>query len=200
MNGIEDCLNEIIETTIMSKDAFAEKYPEKVEGVEDYYDNKGLLLRKGEVEYSYDEMVKEYSDSLVNADGFRFDTEEESSSYEIGMRIFRKDGRVYMIDDIMPNSNGWTVRFQLYRVDTLTNNDSHIGDFAAIHFEENGFKAASARLVNPDARCTADEEWVVHDEYYNYDGTLLRKDPKEYHYYGMKKIYGDSLVNAPVFR
>lgn len=62
MKGIEDCLDEIIErmeeegvnskrsllyyadkwlieTTIMSKDAFAEKYPEKVEGVEEWIKN-----------------------------------------------------------------------------------------------------------------------------------------------------------------
>ena len=167
---------------------------------DNYYDNEGTLLRKGENEYGYDKMVKEYSDSLVNADGFRYNTEYESSYYETGMRIYQKGGHVYMIDDIMPNGNGWTVRFQLYRADTLTNEDSHIGDFAAIHFEDSGFKAATARLVNPDAQCTADEEWVLHDEYYSYDGTLLRKDPREYHYYGMQKIYGDSLVNAPIYR
>ena len=167
---------------------------------DNYYDIEGTLLRKGENEYSYDEMVKEYSDSLVNADGFPYHAAYESSCSESGMRIYQKGEHVYMIDDTMPNSNGWIVRFQLYRVDTLTDDKSHLGDFAAIHFEENGFKAATARLVNPDAQCTADEEWVLHDEYYSYDGTLLRKDSREYHYYGMKKIYGDSLVNAPLYR
>jgi hypothetical protein len=126
--------------------------------------------------------------------------DNHSGDYETGLKIYKKNGRVFLIDDSMPSSNGWTVRFLLIMTDTLTDESTEIGHLAAIHFEDDGFKAATARLVNPDAQCTADEEWVMHDEYYSYDGTLLRKDEKEYDYDEMCKTYGDSLVNAPIYR
>jgi len=101
-----------------------------------------------------------------------------------------------LIGDLVPNSDGWTVRYHLYRIDTQTLETKHIGDFAAIHFEDDGFKAATARLTNPDAKCTADEVFAIRDNYYNYDGTLIRKGEKEYQYTDMLKQYGDSLVNT----
>ena len=128
------------------------------------------------------------------------DGDIDSSDYEIGFKIYKKNGRVFLIDDSMPSSNGWTVRFLLIMTDTLTDESTEIGHFAAIHFENDGFKAATARLVNPDAQCTADEVWVMHDEYYSYDGTCIRKDEREYDYDEMCKTYGDSLLNAPIYR
>ena len=114
----------------------------------------------------------------------------------LAMMLYPKDSSVYVIGDIVPNSDGWTVRYQLYKVDTQTLETRHIGDFAAIHFEDNGFKAATTRLTNPDAKCTADEMFAIQDNYYNYDGTLIRKSENEYTYNDMLIGYSDSLVNA----
>lgn len=58
---------------------------------------------------------------------------------------------VYIVGDIVPNSDGWTVRFHLYRMDKHTFAVKHIGNFAGIRFESNGFKAATTKLLNPDA-------------------------------------------------
>ena len=103
---------------------------------------------------------------------------------------------VYIVGDIVPNSDGWTVRFHLYRMDKHTFAVKHIGNFAGIRFESNGFKAATTKLLNPDAECTADERFAVRDNYYNYDGVLLRKG--EY-YDDMEKEYGEELINAEGF-
>lgn len=114
----------------------------------------------------------------------------------MAMMLYSKDSSVYVIGDLVPNSDGWTVRYQLYKVDCQTLETKHIGDFAAIHFEDDGFKAATTRLTNPDAKCTADEVFAIQDNYYNYDGTLIRKGETEYRYDDMLKQYGDSLVNT----
>ena len=116
------------------------------------------------------------------------------------MMLYSKDSSVYVIGDLVPNSDGWTVRYQLYKVDCQTLETKHIGDFAAIQFEDNGFRAATTRLTNPDATCTADEVFAIQDNYYNYDGTLIRKGENEYPYDDMIKEYGDTLVNANGFR
>lgn len=112
------------------------------------------------------------------------------------MMLYPKDRYVYVAGDIMPNSNGWTVRYHLYRLDSLTFETKHIGDFAAIHFEEDGFKAATTRLTNPDATCTAEEIYAIHDVYFNNEGQKIRESKEEYRYDEMERIYGDSLVNA----
>lgn len=114
----------------------------------------------------------------------------------MAMMVYHIDSCVYVIGDLVPNSDGWTVRYQLYKVDCQTLEAKHIGDFAAIHFEDNGFKAATTRLTNPDATCTADEVFAIQDNYYNYDGTFIRKSENEYTYNDMLIGYSDSLVNA----
>ena len=116
------------------------------------------------------------------------------------MLLYPKGKYAYIVGDIVPNSNGWIVRYHLYRVDTLTLGVKHLGDFAAIHFEDSGFKAATARLLNPDAECTADERYAIQDNFYNYDGVLIRKGKNEYGYDDMEREYGDTLVNACGFR
>ena len=103
---------------------------------------------------------------------------------------------IYIVGDIVPNSDGWTVRFHLYRMDKHTFSVKHIGNFAGIRFESNGFKAATTKLLNPDAECTADERFAVRDNHYNYDGMLLRKG--EY-YDDMEKEYSEELINAEGF-
>ena len=118
----------------------------------------------------------------------------------MAMMVYHIDSCVYVIGDLVPNSDGWTVRYQLYRVNAQTLETKHIGDFAAIHFEDDGFKAATARLTNPDATCTADEVFVMRDNFYSHDGTLIRKGEDEYSYDDMIAQYSDSLVNADGIR
>ena len=118
----------------------------------------------------------------------------------MAMMLYHIDSCVYVIGDLVPNSDGWTVRYQLYRVNSQTLETKHIGDFAAIHFEDNGFRAATTRQINPDATCTAEEVFLMRDNFYNYDGTLIRKGEKEYDYDEMIAQYSDSLVNANGYR
>ena len=114
----------------------------------------------------------------------------------LAMMAHFTDRYVYVVGDLKPNSYDKTERYHLYRIDRQTLETKHIGDFAAIHFEGNGFKAATTRLTNPDAKCTADEVFAIQDNYYNYDGTLIRKGENEYSYDDMLKEYSDTLVNA----
>ena len=118
----------------------------------------------------------------------------------VAMLLHQQDKYAYIIGDIVPKSDGWTVRFHLYRVDTKTLKTKHIGNFAAIHFEDNGFRAATTRQINPDATCTAEEVFLMRDNFYNYDGILIRKGDKEYDYNDMIAQYSDSLVNANGYR
>lgn len=118
----------------------------------------------------------------------------------MAMMLYPKGRYAYIIGDIVPNSDGWTVRYHLYRIDTQTFETKHIGDFAAICFEDNGFKAAVTRLTNPDAACTAEEVFAIHDIFFNDKGQQIRESSVEYRYDEMETIYSDSLVNADGFR
>ena len=103
---------------------------------------------------------------------------------------------VFVVGDFMPNSNGWTVRFPIYKINARTFKMTFVTDGAAVHFGKDGFRVAHCRLTNPDANCTADERWVMHDTYYNTAGKKIRKDKHEYDYQKMEAEYGDTLVNA----
>jgi len=103
---------------------------------------------------------------------------------------------IYLVGDFTPNSNGWTIRFPIYKVDAKTFEVSFVDDGAAVNFGKEGFKIAQCRLTNPDADCTADEIWVMHNSYYDINGKKVREDKSEYSYDAMEKEYGDSLVNA----
>ena len=118
----------------------------------------------------------------------------------MAMMLYPKGRYAYVVGDIVTNSNGWTVRYHLYRLDTQTLKTKHIGNFAAIHFEDDGFKAATTRLTNPNATCTADEVFAIHDVYFNYEGQQIRESNREYRYDEMERIYSDSLVNADGYR
>ena len=118
----------------------------------------------------------------------------------MAMLLYQQGNYAYVVGDIVPNSNGWTVRYHLYRLDTLTLETKHIGNFAAIHFEENGFRAAITRLTNPVAECTADEIYAIHDVYFNKEGQQISESKEEYRYDEMQRIYSDSLVNADGYR
>ena len=107
---------------------------------------------------------------------------------------------VFVVGDFMPNSNGWTVRFPIYRINAKTFKMKFMTDGAAVHFGKDGFKVAHCRLTNPDANCTADERWMMHDTYYNSAGKKIREDRHEYDYLKMEEKYGDTLVNARKMR
>jgi hypothetical protein len=103
---------------------------------------------------------------------------------------------VFVVGDFMPNSNGWTVRFPIYKINARTFRMTYVDEGAAIYFGRDGFRIAKCRLTNPDATCTADERWVMHDAYYNSAGKKVREDRHEYDWNKMEEMYGDTLVNA----
>ena len=113
------------------------------------------------------------------------------------MYSHRYGDNVFIVGDFLPNSNGWTVRFPIYKIHARTFKMTFVTDGAAVHFGKNGFKVAQCRLTNPDATCTADERWVMHDTYYNGAGKKIREDRHEYDFQKMEEEYGDTLVNAP---
>lgn len=55
---------------------------------------------------------------------------------------------------------------------------------------------ADARLTDPDADCTANEIWVMHDVHFDVNGNKIREDKKEYDYKRMKQKYGEDFVNT----
>lgn len=103
---------------------------------------------------------------------------------------------VFVVGDFMPNSNGWTVRFPVYKINARTLKMTFVDEGAAVHFGKDGFRIAQCRLTNPKAACTADERWVMHDTYYNSAGKKIREDKHEYDYQQMEEKYGEELVNA----
>jgi len=116
------------------------------------------------------------------------------------MRLYQNGKYAYVVGDLLPNSDGWTVRYHLYRVDTQSLEIKYIGIFAAIHFDENGFKAATTRLTNPDANTSADRLYAIRNNFYDNEGVLIRRGESEYYYDDMIIEYSDSLVNADGYR
>ena len=170
-----------------AEDDAVEEQPIRQMAVCKYGNRRVYLEKKGYSVYCYvDSQRVSFGDSYID-DGAH------------AMYAHPRGRHVYVVGDIVPNSNGWTVRFPLYRLDISTLETKHLGDFAAISFGRNGFKAAVARLTNPDAECTADERYAIHDNYYDYNGRLLRKGKGEYGYDNLERIYGDTLVNARGF-
>ena len=112
------------------------------------------------------------------------------------MYSYRYENNFFLVGDFVPNSNGWTVRFPIYKINVESLEMSYVGDGAAVHFDKNGFKVAQCRLTNPEADCTANEIWVMHDSYYDVNGKKIREDKSEYDFEAMEKEYGESLVNA----
>lgn len=103
----------------------------------------------------------------------------------------------YLMTNCHNNSNGWTVNYLLSKVDVVTHKHEAIGEFAAIHFEDCSFKAATTRPFNEDEhRCTAEEIWVMRDNYFDCDGVFIRQSEDEYFYDDMVREHGDTLVNA----
>lgn len=103
---------------------------------------------------------------------------------------------LYIVGDFKPNSNGWTCRFPLYRINTDDFTMKYVFSGAAIRFTQKEIVIADARLTNEDAECTADEFWVMHDVHFDVDGNKIREDNKEYDFEEMLRRYGKELVNT----
>lgn len=104
---------------------------------------------------------------------------------------------IYIVGDIMPNSNGWVSRFFLYRINTDDLSMKLIDAGAAIRFTPKEIVMAEARLTNEDeAECTAAEIWVMHDVHYDIHGNRIREEKKEYDCRELEHRYGEELVNS----
>lgn len=112
------------------------------------------------------------------------------------LTYFAYDRYLYLVGDTNPNSNGWTCRYSLYRIDLRDFSLKHISDGAAIRFRPREIVVADARLTNPDADCTADEIWVMHDVHFDVKGNKIREDKREYDYAEMGHRYGEALINT----
>ena len=89
---------------------------------------------------------------------------------------------------------GWETGLHLYRMNIRTLTLKHIGNYAGIRFEDNGFKAATARLLNPDAECRADYRYAIRNYFFDNSGRLIRKgrESEDEKFY---EIYGDGLID-----
>ena len=125
----------------------------------------------------------------------KFDVADDYDGFPI-IYSHRYGNTVFLVGDFVPNSNRWTSRFSMYKINADTFQMTFVDNGAAVHFGKEGFKVAKCRLTNPDADCTANEIWVMHDSCYDVNGKKVSEDKTEYDYEIMEKEYGDSLVNA----
>ena len=126
----------------------------------------------------------------------RYEGEEDFFSYIGGIPNYilyytgRDNKSLYVVTRANANSNGWTTEYQLFIVNCETLEAKYICDFAAIATTDEGFRIAVTRLTNEDtATCTADEIWVMHDEYLDWNGKVTHVDTAEYDYGIMNKKY-----------
>lgn len=126
----------------------------------------------------------------------RYEDDEDFFSYIGGIPNYllyypgHDNKSLYVVTRANANSNGWTTEYQLFIVNCETLEAKYICDFAAIATTDEGFRIAVTRLTNEDtATCTADEIWVMHDEYLDWSGNVIRVDKVEYDYEAMKKKY-----------
>lgn len=90
---------------------------------------------------------------------------------------------LYIVTCVMANSNGWTSEYQLFKVNCETEDIKFICDCAAMAVTDSGFTVVQARLTNRDeARCNADMIYVMHDEFLDWDGNVVRVSDEEYDY------------------
>ena len=107
---------------------------------------------------------------------------------------------VYIIGSIFDSENKWETFLHIYRMDTRALTLKHIGNYATIRFEDNGFKTTTARLLNPDAECMADKKYAIRDYFFDYNGKLIKRGKNEYeriyneHDYALK-IEGDKGID-----
>jgi len=126
----------------------------------------------------------------------RYEDDEDFFSYIGGIPNYilyfpgADNKTLYLVTRVNANSNGWTTEYQLFIVNCETLEAKYICDFAAITTTNEGFRIAVARLTNEEtSTCTADEIWVMHDEYLDWNGKVIRVDTAEYDYETMNKKY-----------
>lgn len=97
---------------------------------------------------------------------------------------------LYIVAQPHANSNGWIWNYHLFKFDCETLEMIFICAGAAIAATKEGFTIAVARLANADtARSTADEIWVMHDEYLDWNGYVTKVWQNEYNYSVMEERY-----------
>ena len=105
-------------------------------------------------------------------------------------RIYELIEHPYIVTRVNANSNGWTTEYQLFIVNCETLEAKYICDFAAIEATGKGFRIAVARLTNEElTTCTANEIWLMHDEYLDWNGKVTRIDTAEYDFKTMEEKY-----------
>ena len=126
----------------------------------------------------------------------RYEDDEDFFSYIGGIPNYilylpgADNKTLYIVTRVNANSNGWTTEYQLFTVNCETLEAKFICDFAAIATTDEGFRIAVARLANEDtSTCTADEIWVMHDEYLDWNGKVTRVDTAEYDFEMMEEKY-----------
>ena len=126
----------------------------------------------------------------------RYEDEEDFFSYIGGIPNYllyypgHDNKSLYVVTRVNANSNGWITEYQLFIVNCETLEAKYIRDFAAIAITDEGFRIAVARLTNEEtSTCTADEIWLMHDEYLDWGGNVTRVDKAEYNHETMMKKY-----------
>ena len=123
--------------------------------------------------------------------GFSYLGEGYEIDYQI-MYSHRYGNNIFLVGDNAPNPSGneWRTRFTLYQINTENFSMDCIGDFAAIHFEKDGFKVANGSGTTYDV-------FNIHDSYYDVNGKKLREEKYDgYNFENMVCYYGESLMNA----
>ncbi|MCR5850560.1 MAG: hypothetical protein K6G92_07590 [Bacteroidaceae bacterium] len=104
--------------------------------------------------------------------------------------VSRDKKSLYVVTRVHANSNGWVTEYQLFKVDCETLEAKFICECAAIAVTDKGFTIAVARIINEDtATCSADEIWVMHDEYLDWNGNVTSVSKQEYDGADMESKY-----------
>lgn len=88
---------------------------------------------------------------------------------------------LYVITRVMANSSGVMSEFQLFKVDCKKKIAEFITDGYKIQPLEDGFKITKGRLTNEeDCPITPEQIWMLHEEYYDWDGNRTFISDQEY--------------------
>ena len=173
--------------------------PATAVGIEDTISRQLTIFKRNDTELIIERDTSWYSYCYAVKDGVKRKLvfgQEYLDEGAAELTYYAYDRYLYIVGDIKPNSNGWTCRYSLYRIDKGDFSLKFIYPGAAIHFSPHEIIVADARLTNPDADCTADEVWVMHDVHFDVNGNKIREDKKEYDYKRMEQKYGEDFVNT----
>ena len=100
---------------------------------------------------------------------------------------------VFVVGYTRPCGNGWTCQFLIYKINTETLKKTFITDCAAFKVLKDGFQIASARLKNPKAKFSYEQEYLLHDVFYDFNGNIVRRSKEEYSFSKMESKYKKCL-------